>query len=313
MSTGKYLFVLFCLLGFVVAGIELSSEPVAKPYYLPTTSSHYPREFVDSTGERLLIWRKPMRIVSQTLATDEILLAICDPARIIALSALADNSEYSNVVEEAKAVKGRTNRGAEEVLKMQPDLIFVSSYSRAEFVELLRTAKAPLYKFSSFDTLEDIERNILAIGEVIDERARAEALVESMRQKLASICSALPKRDRPLRVLSYGLSGSTAGRGTLFDDILHRLGAINLSAEHGIKGYAKIGAEQVVAWNPDVIVAGAEPGSIERIKEQMLRDPAIAMTDAARNGRIVVIDNRHFLSVSHHIIKGIEALAVGLR
>lgn len=254
---------------------------------------------------------RPMRIVSQTLATDEILLAICDPKRIVALSALADDPNYSNITEEAKAVALRTDRGAEEILKMEPDLIFVSSYSRAEFVELLQAAHAPIHKFSSFDTLEDLEKNILAVGEDIGERGRAEALVAEMRRELEVIYSSVPK-DKPLRIVSYGLSGSTAGRGTLFDDIVKRLGLRNLSSENGLEGYSKLSAEQLASWNPDVIVTGAESGSLESVRQQLLQHPAIASTKAAKTGKVVVIDNRHMLSVSHHIVKGIRALAVGV-
>lgn len=254
---------------------------------------------------------RPMRIVSQTLATDEILLAICDPSRIVALSALADDPNYSNITEEAKAVKLRTDRSAEDILKLEPDLIFVSSYSRPEFVELLQAAKAPLYKFSSFDTLEDLEKNILAVGVAIDERSRAEALVASMRRELEAIRNSIPK-DRPLRVVSYGLSGSTAGRGTLFDSILKSLGLRNLSSENGLEGYTKLSAEQLAQWNPDAIVVGAERGSLESVRQQLMAHPAIATTKAAKTGKIVVIDNRHMLSVSHHIVKGIRELALGV-
>lgn len=287
----KNLLVFLLLMAVAVAAIEYTRRP----------------EKVDPPRYKA----RPTRIVSQTLATDEILLAICDPKRILALSALADDPSYSNVTQEAKAVALRVDRSAEEILKMEPDLVFVSSYSRAEFVELLQAANAPLHKFSSFDTLEDLERNILTIGEVIDEKAKAEALVASMRRELEAIYSSIPK-DRPYRVVSYGLSGSTAGRGTLFDNILKSLNLRNLSSENGLEGYSKLSAEQLAKWNPDVIVTSAEPENLESVRRQLLEHPAVAATKAAKTGKIIVIDNRHMLSVSHHIVKGIRALAAGV-
>ena len=74
----------------------------------------FPRAIRDSSGATLLIPRKPQRIVSQTLGTDEILLAICNPQRIVALSVLVDDPQYSNVTELAHHITGRTNAGAEQ-------------------------------------------------------------------------------------------------------------------------------------------------------------------------------------------------------
>jgi ABC-type hemin transport system substrate-binding protein len=48
------------------------------------------------------------------------------------------------------------------------------------------------------------------------------------------------------------------------------------------------------------------------VREQLLANPAIAATRAARAGRIIIIDNRLFMAVSHHIAGAVEALIEGL-
>ena len=68
-----------------------------------------------------------------------------------------------------------------------------------------------------------------------------------------------PRRPAALRVLSFS-GGFTAGRGTTFDDIVRRAGAINEAAARGIDKFPRLSEEQVLAWNPDVLVAGALPG-----------------------------------------------------
>jgi len=78
----------------------------------------------DTYGQTLIIPSRPRRIVSQTLATDEILLALCAPSRIVALSALAGDVKYSNVVEKAQQVAGQAGDNVEQILSFQADLIY---------------------------------------------------------------------------------------------------------------------------------------------------------------------------------------------
>jgi iron complex transport system substrate-binding protein len=82
-----------------------------------------------------------------------------------------------------------------------------------------------------------------------------------------------------------------------------------VSAANGIKGFAKISVEKVLEWEPDFIVAGANHGEMESVRKNLLADPVVAASKAGRTGRVIVLDNRHLLAVSHHIVRGVESLA----
>lgn len=277
-----------------------------------SAETRYPRTLRDAAGETIVIPRRPRRIVSQTLGTDEILLALCPKDRIAALSRLALDSRYSNVVEEAHVISVPTTQGAEHILRLNPDLVFVASYSRAETVELLRTAGAPVFRFANFNCLEDIKANIRTVGYAIGEEERAEALIARMERQIEAIRARLPRDGRRPRVLSYSQSGYTAGAHTLFDDIVRTVGAVNVAAENGVEGFLKISTEHILAWQPDFIVAGANEGEFEQTRRRLLAEPAIAASRAAERGHIILIDNRYLLSVSHHVVRAIAALADGL-
>ncbi len=304
------------LLAVTVGGIELArrlSQPgrnVDSRAQSPTVA--FPREIKDAGGALLKINARPQRIVSQTLGTDEILLALCEPARIIAVSSIARDPKYSLVVEEAKNIPAQTDKGAEQIIQLKPDLVFVASYNRAETVELLKAAGAPVFRFANFDRIDDIKTNIRTVGYAIGEDAKAEALVREMEDRIKAVQARLPKRDQPLRVMSYSPGGFSAGANTLFDEMLRAVGAINVSAEQGLKSFPKIGAEKVLEWQPDVIVLGADQNGFVEERNRLLASPAVAATKAARAGRIVTIDNRYYLTVSHQIAHTIELLAEGL-
>jgi iron complex transport system substrate-binding protein len=240
------------------------------------------------------------------------LLALCAPERIAALSKLAEDTHYSNVAEEARRVAGRSTEGAEQILQLQPDLIFVASYSRAETVQLLKASGAPVFRFANFTSIADIQGNIRTVGYAVGADAEAEAVIRQMDEALAAVRDRVPSDRPPLRVMSFGTSGYTAGENTTFDDMVRAVGAVNVSAENGIDGFAKDSAEKIIEWQPDYLVAGANHGEIESVRRAWFADPVIAASRAGRDGRILVIDNRHFLSVSQYVVRGVEDLADGL-
>ncbi len=267
-----------------------------------TTNKDFPREVSDTSGEVLKIASPPQRIVSQTLGTDEILLAICSPERIVALSPFAQDPRYSNVSEQAVQLARPLVKDAEQIINLKPDLIFVSSYSRAETVDLLRATHAPVFRFANFDRLDDIKTNILIVGRSTGDDERATEVVEEMERQIALIKKRIPEGVRRPRVLSFGPSGNTVGAETLFDDVLRSAGAINVGAERGLRGFPRISSEQVAAWQPDFIVTGSESGKLNETRAKLLSDPVVAATEAGRAGRIIVIDNRYFLTVSQYIV-----------
>lgn len=271
-------------------------------------NSPFPRTLRDASGNELTIRERPRRIVSQTLGTDEILLSITDPNCVVGFSKFALDPKFSNVVEEAKKNGAPAIQNVEDILELNPDLIFVASYSRAEIVEQLQSAGAPAFRFANFDRLEDVKTNIRTVGGAIGEEDRAENLVKKMEDELAEIRGRIPSEAASPRVMSYGNAGYTAGANTLFDDIIRHAGGTNATAEGGVKGFAKISAEQVLEWQPDFIIVGANYNEFEQVRRQLLENPAVAATNAARSNRIILMDNRYFLTVSQFTVRAVDEL-----
>lgn len=310
-GTVRFILILVAVLTVLVVAIEWArrAQTPEAPGVEDRTATPFPRELRDASGEPLVIAAPPQRIVSQTLGTDEILLALCPTERIAALSALADDESYSNVVVEARQVAGRAAQDAEQILQLQPDLIFVASYSRAEVVELLQASRAPVFRFANFNSIADIKDNIRTVGYAVGSDPAADALIRKMDESLAAAQARMPAGQTPPRIMSFGQGGYTGGANTTFDDMVRAVGAVNVSAANGIKGFAKISVEKVLEWEPDFIVAGANHGEMESVRKNLLADPVVAASKAGRTGRVIVLDNRHLLAVSHHIVRGVESLA----
>ena len=199
---------------------------------------------------------------------------------------------------------------AEDVVRLRPDLVFVTTYSRAEVVQMLESTGAPVYRLASFDDIDGVMANIRRVGAAVGEEAAAERMVADMQRRLAAVAARRAGRP-PLRVLSYS-GGFTAGRGTTFDDIVRRAGAINEAAARGIDKFPRLSQEQVLAWNPDVLVAGFLPGEEESVRRGLLTGAGVGQTTAARRNQIVLIETRRLLAVSQHVVDAVEQMADSL-
>jgi iron complex transport system substrate-binding protein len=279
---------------------------------VPPASTPFPRTVKDAFGDPLTLNTPPKRIVSQTLGTDEILFAICPRDRIAGITEVAFNDTYSKIVDEAKASGIKTIYGPEDILALKPDLVFIASYSRAEMATLLRAAHAPVYRFSNFDRIEDIANNVRQLGYLIGEDAAAARVVNDMNERLTRARARAAASGRHPRIMTYDGSGYTAGNNTLFDDVIRQAGGVNVSAEHGAKGYGRVSAEQILEWQPEYLICGAKAGDEDIIRRRLMDNPAIATSTAVKSGRLILMDTRVFMTTSHHVVTAVEALVDAL-
>lgn len=277
-----------------------------------TETLSYPRVMHDSSGNLMVIAAPPRRIVSQTLGSDELLFGVCVGDRLVGVSGVALDDRYSNVANQVRSRSLPTVKNVEQIVELRPDLVFVASYSAAEQVELLRSAGIAVFRLSNFDQIEGIISNIRAVGYAVGEDQCATNLVNHMKYRIDEIAAKAASRPSRPGVLLYDRSGYTAGANTLVDEMLRRVGARNVAAEHGIQGSTRISAEAVALWQPDFLVAGAARGEFDRVKQSLLADPAIANSPAGRPGRIIIIDDRFLLCVSQYIVPAMEKLEEGL-
>ena len=151
--------------------------------------------------------------------------------------------------------------------------------------------------YTQFTKLNEIAQNILLARftspGVTSRRAK------SMKTFLAAVSRAKARKPRVSspRVLGYQFVYSY-GSETILNDILESLGAINVGAEHGLRLYDGINSEQVLRWNPEWIVAGANRGESAQVLRRASCTPfflAIRLTTAARKGQIVVLELNVFL------------------
>ena len=96
---------------------------------LGAQQDRFPLRVADDTGAALTLAAPPMRIISLTLATDEMLLGMVDPRRLFGVSVFAADPAISNVAQSAAAIPRKLDVNVETILSLRPDLVFVADRS----------------------------------------------------------------------------------------------------------------------------------------------------------------------------------------
>jgi iron complex transport system substrate-binding protein len=259
----------------------------------------------------------PQRIASCSLATDEISLELLKRShhehRLIAVSRLADSADYSNIRPVPKDLKGRCGTELESLLSLKPDLILLAPYTRAEFVHQVKSAKIAIFTTEKPDSLEKIEKTIEDLGVRIREVPASESLLKDFRAQRASFQGRRDQSKKSPRLLHMFGDGSFSGAGTMFDAIAKELGAINVIAEIGVKGWPKLSLEQIVTLNPDLVVLAGAPQDQPKTLKSLQSIPGVKELAAVREGRVVLIPEPELGAVSHHVLKAIEKLSQAIR
>ncbi|MDR2697086.1 MAG: ABC transporter substrate-binding protein [Holophagales bacterium] len=256
----------------------------------------------------------PKRVVSQTVGTDDILLALAGPSQIAALSHLAHDPLYAPDAELAKRYPKLKGSSAEDILRFKPDLVLMAAFSPPDSVSILKKSGVRLYILDKYETLEDVYASLRQLGDLLGRRQRAEDVIASCRSRVSSLANVL-KGEKPVRVLSAGVYPYISGSNTSFQDLCDHAGAVNVAAEAGINGVAPILPEKLLTWKIDFLVGPTEhrpneagPQLIDR-----MRDIApFRFLQAYKQGRVVEIPGALFASTSHHRITAYEILAHAL-
>lgn len=255
-------------------------------------------------------WRPtapPQRVVVGSVLAAESLLGVLPRERIAGAHLFAADPAYCLVAERARGLRllGATT---EELLSVQPDLVIVDAFTRAETLALLGAADVPVVRTIDSHDVDDIEHNLRLLGRVTHCE---DELAETIRTMRAAI-DGVRRGGEDLaswRLLSLDGALHTYGEGSLFDVVARIAGARNVAAEHGVGAFRKLDIEEVLAWRPDAIVlsaaslpTGGDPGE-QPIPEWMQQCPGIDRLRCVQQGRLIFVPGPLLSTTSHHLVE----------
>lgn len=270
----------------------------------------------DDTGQKLQFSEKPKRIVSYSISTDEILLALVEPQRIIALSRLVDDPGVSSVVKEAKQVPNRVQGNSlEGVLAVKPDLVIIPDFHPPEMLQSARELGLKVYIYKTPSDIKGVKRSIRQIAALTGEKDKGEALVAQMEERIGRVqkrLEAVPQ-ERRKRVMQLRSEGAFYAPDNSFGDVCRHAGVTDATLELHYPNAMEVTQEKIVELNPDIIFVPAwdYDGEHEPIAERnkVLNNPSYKGIKAVQEGKVYSISGALVLTVSQYIADAVEEVA----
>jgi cobalamin transport system substrate-binding protein len=278
--------------------VEITQEPSATPPAFPVTVT-------DGLGNDVTIQKNPVRIGSLTLGTDEVLLDLVGPERLIGVTYLASDKTTSNIADrpELKQIKNTLQDDPEQIIALEPDLVFVGQFTKPEVIDQIEQAGISVFVVGNFTSIAAMEDNILSIGKLVGEEAKAQDMTAAMDQKLAEIAAKLKAAPSPKpSVLYLAAEGWSAGSATTVDDILTHAGGINAGA--ALKDWNQLSPEKIVEFNPDYVIL-----SPYVTDQDFLKNPAYQTMAAVKDHHVAAPSDAHMSATSQYIVLAVEDVA----
>lgn len=280
------------------------------PGIVDPTNFGWPREI--ETSEGLVTIDAPPAIAHfASLGHAEIAFGLIDQSRVAAIYSFFADPEGSNIADQVDDLRV-IGLEPEEVVALEPDVVVVSKFTNPDLVAVFKEAEIPVVRTALEGSNGDIP-NILLMAYILGAEDRGLELAEEVRSRLEFVRQRVadanvPESERTsvLSISSYGDIWA-AGAGSNVDSIIKDAGGVNAAAE--IDNFQQISIESIAAMNPDLIIVTQPMESGLAFAETLKTSPVLQDVAAIQNDQIHVVKTRHFTTLSHWNVRGVETLA----
>ena len=224
----------------------------------------------DQRGRAIELDGPARRIVTIVIPAASLLVALdSGPGRLVGVNSSGAQAIRQGILGEmfpaAVAIPGDVADqsfapNVETILGLDPDLVIQWGDRGSEIIAPLESAGLTVAGLS-YGTQADLETWIELFGTLIGRRERARLLVDRMHQRLDALrarvtATAVTTATRPRILYLYQARGGlkVGGGGTYNDFYIDLVGGVNPAA--GLPDQPAVDPEQVLAWDPDVILVG---------------------------------------------------------
>jgi len=253
-------------------------------------------EVADMFGFSVKLSSKISRIADGWAAHQDIVCLLGGGDKIVATTMAITQKPWLQKINpdinEAAIVFGSANSHAntnvEELIKCKPDVVFVSNSNKD--VDIIRQANIPVVQLSvtDFNSLKNCVRITATVlgGAALEQAEKYIRYLDEKQTKITNITAQIQLQQKPRVLHIAGLNPLLIdGADTIIDDWINIAGGVNVATVSG--NLQAVTREQVIHWNPDVIVI-AEEASDRQIIKELEQDEVWRQIAAVKNKRVYV-------------------------
>ena len=261
----------------------------------PTEASAYPVTVTDMAGREVTIEAEPQKIVSGYYISSSACIALGLKDRIVAVEdKSAKRPIYSLAapeILEMPTVGTAKEFNLEACLAAEPDLVILPMKQKDTAAALEELGIPAL--IVNPESHEQIQEMFTLIGTAAGVTENAETLIayyNGVLDEIASLTAEIADEDKPVVYIGGTSSYLTTAPGQMYQaSLITAAGGID--AGHDIEGssWVDISYEQLLAMNPDIIVAPTNSmanGTPDYTVDDILADPQLSDVTAVKNGAV---------------------------
>lgn len=250
---------------------------------------------------------KELRIVSLSPNITESLFAISFGEKEII--GITDYCNYPEATKRIRKVGSLMNASIETIVSMDPDYVFSSGSEFSPSNVRLKNAGLRLMILNA-ESVEDAMSNILQLGKITGRDKEAKIVVRRMKDRLNKIKNTVDKikTKKKVYVEIWDDPITSAGSGSLVNEVVTRAGGINIAAQLNIL-YPALSPEFVINRDPDFILIGYMARNQGHTKNIIMKRLGWQEISAVKAQNIICdINPDLFLRPGPRIVDGVEII-----
>lgn len=196
---------------------------------------------------------------------------------------------------------------AEGILSLKPTMVLASELAEPSLVlRQIADVGVKVVPVSGEASLDNVPHKIQQVASALNLEKQGAAVTQKYEQQLAAV-PRTPLKTKVLFILSHGgMTPMAAGQDTAADSIIKASGAQN--AMQGFSRYRPLSQEGVVASAPDLVLITSDGFKTLGTVDKVWALPGMALTPAAKNKQILVVDDMALLGFSLETPAALAAL-----
>lgn len=278
--------ILIIVIMLVVATLYLRN-----PVLRPNVSSNE-IVVIDTLNRTISLSSRPSKIISLAPSITEIIFSLDLEEKLVGVDSSSFNTTYLGIntycrLHEIADVGGYwwSEISIEKILSLNPDLILADAGAHIKLNQTFNEygLKVIYLNGGSSSSIDDVLSDIDIIATIFNVGDRGEELKNNILEKIENAKQYVDEHGlRGLKVLVViGFNGGiwVAGLDTFIDNLLNRIGLSN-AAE--ISGWGAVSIEELVKWDPDVVIVASMGIDYSIVNESglpMLNKPIILLNN----------------------------------
>lgn len=272
----------------LVAGCGTADQPATAPADQPADT----RTVIDQAGREVVLPMEVNRIATTWRPCTFLVFAVGAQSKLVGVDGGSTSTPftkgvYPQIADVPQVGDKKHGINMEELVAAKPDVVCVWSGKGSEdMVKQLETQGIPTLVIIP-ESAEKMKEATLLLGDVLGCKDQAQKVIAYYDQVIADVTERLkdvPEADRK-NVYLAGAQGVLSSCGSDFYQhfLIEKAGGVNVAA--AMKGgWQNVSPEQIVSWDPDLIIA--DPYCKEGMEDVLKMNPGLKGLSAVKNNQL---------------------------